>query len=164
MEEFYALGEITISIAGFAALFSILRPGHKNWTVRDNLNLIRFYMMIEVASIITIFSFLPVILLGYLDVEAGFRVSSGLYLLIMIFYQVFALNRNKRHSGRITIGGKITVIVILYMHIIMIFALLQSLGFLGVNYKTNYLVLLFATFIFNIYLFIRLIYFTVRKE
>ncbi|MBC2840076.1 hypothetical protein [Robiginitalea sp. SC105] len=164
MEEFYALGEITISIAGFAALFSILRPGHKNWTVRDSLNLIRFYMMIEVASIITIFSFLPVILQGYFEIETSFRVSSGLYLLTMILYQVFALKRNKRHSGKIAIGGNITVIVILYTHVIMVFALLQTLGFLGNNHKTNYLVLLFATFIFNIYLFIRLIYFTVRKE
>ena len=50
MDEFYALGEVTITIAGFAALFSILKPQIKTWDDSDKINLIRFYMMIEFAA------------------------------------------------------------------------------------------------------------------
>ena len=40
MDEFYALGEVTITIAGFAALFSILKPQKKTWGDVDKLNLV----------------------------------------------------------------------------------------------------------------------------
>jgi hypothetical protein len=89
MDVFYSLGEVTITIAGFAALFSILRPQKKTWNEFDIYNLIRFYMMIEFACLISIFSFLPVLLLGYVNPEIAFRLSFCIYFLVVFPYIIF---------------------------------------------------------------------------
>jgi hypothetical protein len=96
MDEFYALSQITITIAGFAALFSILKPQKDEWKAIDNINLIRFYMMIELACIISIFSYLPVILLGYFSDEITFRLSFGVLFIFSFLYNAFAIKRLKK--------------------------------------------------------------------
>lgn len=164
MDEFYALSQVTITIAGFAALFSILRPRESQWTDLDKLNLIRFYMMIEIACLISIFSFLPVILGGYFNTEVTFRLSFGFCFLIFGLYYIYGTKRNKRYSGKVAIGGVSTSIILAIGVFLLVFSFLGSLNGLGDNYKTNYLVVLFICFVMNIYLFIRLIYFTVRKD
>ena len=163
MDVFYSLGEVTITIAGFAALFSILKPQKKNWDNLDIFNLIRFYMMIEFACLISIFCFLPVILLGYFSPEIGFRLSFGLYFLIVFPYEIYGMKRAKRLSGKIAINGIRTVILLIIWSIMILYAFLGALDFLGENYKTNYLILLFLMFVSALYLFIRLIYFSIRK-
>jgi hypothetical protein len=163
MDEFFALGEITITIAGFAALFSILRSHKKSWDDADKLNLIRFYMMIEFACLISIFCFLPVILLGYFNTEIAFRLSFGLYFLVVFPYEMYGIKRNIRYSGKIAIDGVRTVVLLVIWNLILLYALLGTLGLLGENYKTNYLLLLFLMFSSAIYLFMRLIYFSIRK-
>ena len=163
MEVFYALGEVSITIAGFAALFSILRSQKKTWDDFDKLNLIRFYMMVEFACMISIFSFLPVILLGYFNPEIAFRLSFGLFFLIVFPYEIYGIKRNIRYSGKIAIDGTRTVILLIIWNIMILFALMGALNFLGENYKTNYLTLLVLMFVSALYLFIRLIYFSIRK-
>ena len=163
MDEFFALGEITITIAGFAALFSILRSQKKTWDDFDKLNLIRFYMMIEFACLISIFSFLPVILLGYFSSEIVFRLSFGLYFLVIFPYEIYGIKRNIRYSGKIAVDGIRTVILLVIWNLLILYALLGALDLLGENYKTNYLILLFLMFVSALYLFIRLIYFSIRK-
>ena len=163
MYEFFALGEITITIAGFAALFSILRPQKNTWDDSDKLNLIRFYMMIEFACLISIFSFLPVILLGYTNPEVAFRLSFSLFFLIVFPYEIYGIKRNIRYSGKIAIDGTRTVVLLIVWNLMILFALLGALGLFGENYKTNYLILLFLMFVSALYLFIRLIYFSIRK-
>lgn len=164
MDEFYALSQVTITIAGFAALFSILRPGESQWTDLDKLNLVRFYMMIEIACLVSIFSFLPIILLGYFNTEITFRLSFGFCFAIFGLYYIYGTIRNKRYSGKLAIGGLSTKIILAIGVLMLLYSLLGSLDLIGHNYKTNYLILLFVCFILNIYLFIRLIYFTVRKD
>jgi len=163
MDEFFALGEISITIAGFAALFSILRSQKKTWGDLDKLNLIRFYMMIEFACWITIFCFLPVILLAYFKTEIAFRLSFGLFCLVLIPYEVYALKRSIRYSGKIAIAGGTTVILLIIWNLIIFFALLGTLNLLGENYKANYLIVLLFMFVSALFLFIRLIYFSIRK-
>ncbi len=164
MDEFYALSQVTITIAGFAALFSILRPRESQWTDLDKLNLVRFYMMIEIACLISLFSFLPIILLGYFNTEVTFRLSFGFLFVIFTLYYIYGTRRNKRYSGKVAIGGLSTIIILTIGIFLISFSLLGSFNLLGNNYKTNYLILLFISFVMNIYLFIRLIYFTVRKD
>jgi len=163
MDEFFALGEITITIAGFAALFSILRPQKNTWDDSDKLNLIRFYMMIEFACLISIFSFLPVILLGYTNPEVAFRLSFSLFFLVVFPYEIYGIKRNIRYSGKIAIDGTRTVVLLIVWNLMILFSLLGALGLFGENYKTNYLILLFLMFVSALYLFIRLIYFSIRK-
>ena len=163
MDEFYALGEVTITIAGFAALFSILRPQKKTWGHSDKANLIRFYMMIEFACIISIFCFLPVILLGFFKTEIAFRLSSGLFCLAVIPYEIYAIKRPIRYTGKIELAGGTTVTLIIIWNLIILYALLGALDLLGDSYRTNYLIFLFLFFISDLFLFIRLIYFSIRK-
>ena len=163
MDEFYALGEVTITIAGFAALFSILKPQKKTWEFLDKSNLIRFYMMIEFACLISVFSFLPVILFGYFNPEITFRLSFGLLFFITFPYMIYGNIRNKRYTGKVLFGGIVTVILLTIWNLMILFALMGALDLLGENYKTNYLILLFLMFVSDLYLFIRLIYFSIRK-
>ncbi len=163
MDEFYALGEVTITIAGFAALFSILKPQKKTWDDSDKSNLIRFYMMIEFACLISIFSFLPVILFGYFNPEITFRLSFGVTFLITFPFMIYGTKRNKRLTGKVLINGVTTAILIIIWSLMILFALMGALDLLGENYKTNYLILLFLMFVSDLYLFIRLIYFSIRK-
>lgn len=163
MEVFYALGEVSITIAGFAALFSILRPQKKTWDEFDRYNLTRFYMMIEFGCLTSAFCFLPVILLGYFNPEIAFRISFGLYFLVIVPYIIFGLRRVKRLSGKIAINGIRTIILLIIWHIMALFSAMGALDLLGENYKTNYLTLLFLMFVSALYLFIRLIYFSIRK-
>ena len=163
MDEFFALGEITITIAGFAALFSILKTQKKSWDSFDKLNLIRFYMMIEFTCLISIFSFLPVILLDYFNTEIAFRLSFGLFFLVVFPYEIYGIKRNIRYSGKVAIDGVRTVVLLVIWNLIILYALFGTLGLLGENFKTNYLTLLFLMFTSALYLFIRLIYFSIRK-
>ena len=163
MDVFYALGEVSITIAGFAALFSILRPQKKTWGHSDKANLIRFYMMIEFACIISIFCFLPVILLGFFKTEIAFRLSSGLFCLAVIPYEIYAIKRPIRYTGKIELAGGTTVTLIVIWNLIILYALLGALDLLGDSYRTNYLIFLFLFFISDLFLFIRLIYFSIRK-
>lgn len=123
MDEFYSLGEITITIAGFAALFSILKLQKKTWGDLDRVNLIRFYMMIEFACLISIFCFLPVILLGCFKIEIAFRLSSGLFCTVVIPYEIYAIKRNIRYTGKIELAGGTTVTLIIIWNLIILFAL-----------------------------------------
>ena len=164
MDVFYSLAEVTITIAGFAALFSILRPQKKTWNEFDIYNLIRFYMMIEFACIISVFSFLPVLLLGYTSTEVTFRLSFSLYNLVVIPYIIFGMRRARRLSGKIAINGIRTVILLIIWISLTLYAGMGALDLLGENYKSNYLTLLFIMFASALYLFIRLIYFSIRKD
>ena len=163
MDVFYALGEVSITIAGFAALFSILRPQKKTWDEFDRYNLTRFYMMIEFGCLTSIFCILPALFLGYTDSENAFRLSFGLYFLIIVPYIIFGLRRVKRLSGKIAINGIRTVILLIIWHLMALYSVLGALDLLGENYQTNYLTLLFLMFVSALYLFIRLIYFSIRK-
>ncbi len=164
MGEFYALSQISFTIAGFAALFSILKINKGDWTNLDKLNLIRFYVMIELACLVSIYSFFPIILTGYFNTEISFRLSFGLCSAMISLYMIYSLRRNKKYSNKIAISGLPTIFFLAIVILLLVFALLGTFDFIGNKYKTNYLVLLFVMFMQNIYLFIRLIYFTVRKE
>ena len=65
--------------------------------------------------------------------------------------------------GKIAIDGTRTVILLLIWNLLLLFALMGTLDLLGENYKTNYLILLYLMFVSALYLFIRLIYFSIRK-
>ncbi len=164
MEELYTLSQVSITIAGFATLFTTLKPHRNNWDGLDNINLIRFYMMIELACMISVFSFLPVILLGYFDKAISFRLSFGIYSCIWLPYIIYATNRNKRYLGKVNITGISTIIIIALGIFALFFSMCCALNILGENYKTNYLILLYTSFLVNIYLFLRLIYFTIKNS
>lgn len=164
MDVFYSLGEVTITIAGFAALFSILKPQKKTWDEFDKYNLTRFYMMIEFACLTSFFSFLPALLLGYANPDIAFRLSFALYFLIIVPYIIFGMKRTKRLSGKIAINGIRTIIILIFWHLMTLYSLMGALDLLGENYKTNYFTLLLLMFISALYLFIRLIYFSIRKD
>ncbi len=165
MDEFYALSQITITIAGFAALFSILKPQKGEWKDIDNINLVRFYMMIELACIVSIFSYLPVILLGYFSNEITFRLSFGILFIISFLYDIFAIKRVKKRLKISPTGrkAKFSLLIIIGL-LFLLFELLGAVNCLGSNYKTNYLIILFSKFILNVYFFIRLIYFSTQKK
>jgi hypothetical protein len=120
-------------------------------------------MMIEFACLISIFSFLPVLLLGYVNPEIAFRLSFGLFFIIVFPYEIYGMKRNIRYMGKIAIDGTRTVILLIIWNLLLLFALMETLDLLGENYKTNYLILLFLMFVSALYLFIRLIYFSIRK-
>ncbi len=122
MDEFYALGEVTITIAGFAALFSILKPQKKTWGDSDKSNLIRFYMMIEFACLISIFCFLPVILSGYFNTEITFRLTFGLYFLVTFPFMIYGTKRNKRLTGKVLINGITTAILIIIWSLMILYS------------------------------------------
>ncbi len=165
MDEFYALSQITITIAGFAALFSILKPQKGEWKDIDNINLVRFHMMIELACIVSIFSYLPVILLGYFSNEITFRLSFGILFIFSFIYNIFAIKRLKKLLNISSTGGKARFYFLIFIGLLFpLFELLGAVNYLGSNYKTNYLIVLFSKFILNIFFFIRLIYFSTRKE
>ncbi len=161
MDEFYALSQITITIAGFAALFSILKPQKGEWKDIDNINLVRFYMMIELACIVSIFSYLPVILLGYFSNEITFRLSFGI---LFIIYNIFAIKRVKKRMKIWRAGRGAKLFLLIIMMLLLLFEFLGAINCLGSNYKTNYLIALFSKFILNIYFFIRLIHFSTRQQ
>ena len=96
MDEFYTLSELAITIAGFAALFSILKQKTEPFELADKLNLIRFYMMIELACMMVILCYTPIILSGYFDSETTYRLSSLVFLILNVFYYFFGTKRNKR--------------------------------------------------------------------
>ena len=164
MDEFYVLAQLSITIAGFAALFSILKPSKIEWTDLDKLNLVRFYVMIEMACLISIYSFLPIILLGFLNEETSFRISFGFGFLTWPIYLLYIFKRNKRFSGKIAIGGLSSAIMQAIGISVILYCLIGSLNYLGNNYKTNYLISIFIFFIIDLWLFIRLIYGTIRKN
>lgn len=164
MDDFYYLAQITTTIAGFAALFSILKHTSKNWNNETKVNLIRFYIMIELACIITVFCFVPIVLFDYFSEDVTFRLSFGSYFLLSLLYYLFALRRNRRITGLVNIAGTSTKIVRLFSISILIFALCGALDLLGTHYKTNYLISLILVFIINLYMFLRLIYFSTRRE
>ena len=164
MDDFYYLAQITATIAGFAALFSILKHKNKDWNEDAKVNLIRFYIMIELACIITVFCFVPIVLSDYFNTELTFRLSFGSHFILSVGYYFFTLKRNKRITGLVNIAGTSTKIVRLFSIMILLFALCGSLDLLGSHYKTNYLVSLILVFIINLYMFLRLIYFSTRRE
>ncbi|NNM22727.1 MAG: hypothetical protein HKO54_04165 [Flavobacteriaceae bacterium] len=164
MDDFYYLAQITTTIAGFAALFSILKHSNKTWNDLAKVNLIRFYIMIELACIITIFCFVPIVLSEYFEQEVTFRVSFGSHFLFSTIYYVFALKRNKRITGLVNIAGTSTKIVRIFSIGVLIFAVFGALNFLGDHYKTNYLISLILVFLINLYMFLRLIYFSMSRE
>ena len=164
MEELYALSKMSISIAGFTALFVVLKPSHIEWSTYDKVNLIRFYMMIELACIVTLFSFLPIVLLGYFDTEISFRGSFGLFNCIGLLYLIYTIRRNKHYTGKVKVAGYSTIIVMVFGIFIILLSILGALNLIGNNYKANYLLLLFLSFCLDIYLFVRLIYFGIKKN
>lgn len=164
MDDFYYLAQITTTIAGFAALFSILKPARKIWDTESKVNLIRFYIMIELACIITVFCFVPIVLSDYFSVEITFRVSFGSHFLFSTLYYFFALKRNKRITGKVNVAGTSTKIVRLFSVGVLVFALCGTIDILGTHYETNYLISLILVFIINLYMFLRLIYFSMRRN
>ena len=84
--------------------------------------------------------------------------------IIFLLYNIYAFKRNKSYSGKLAIGGLSTKIIATIGILLLFLSLLGALDFIGSNYKTNYLALLFVLFMVNAYFFIRLIYFTVRKN
>ena len=162
MDPFYTLSELAITLTGFAALFSILKSQNTKWDDLDKLNLVRFFVMIELGCLTAILCFAPIILTGYLNEDLAYRVSSFLAFVLLISYNIFALRRHKKISGRIDIGGLSTKIIRLIAILYIIMAILNSLSLVGVNYKSNYLILMVWMFITGLYFFIRLIYFSIH--
>ena len=161
MEAFYTLSQLAITIAGFAALFSILKIKDSKWSELDKLNLVRFYVMIELACIIAAFCFLPIIFSGYLSDNNAYRLSFALFFILSIVYHFFWIGRSKRISGKANIGGVSSKIIRLLGNVAGLFAIVNAIGLIGFNYKSNYLALMFLLFIMDLYVFIRLIYFSI---
>ncbi|QIE58746.1 hypothetical protein G5B37_03970 [Rasiella rasia] len=164
MDEFYTLSQLAISIAGFAALFSILKPKTDSYELTDKLNLIRFYVMIELACMVVILCYLPIILLGYFNPEITYKLSFLTFLILSGIYHVFAMKRNKRVSKKINIGGISTIIIRILTIIGFIFAIFNLTGVISSQFRENYLMLIFLIFSMDIYFFIRLIYFSIGKK
>ena len=164
MDEFYTLSQLAITIAGFAALFSILKQKTGSFELADKINLVRFYMMIELACMMVILCYTPIILSGYFDSETTYRLSSLVLLILNVSYYIFAVKRNKRYSGKKNIGGTTSMILRIVSICGAICAFVNCIGVIGSHFRENYLLLLFVMFIANMYLFIRLIYFSIGQK
>ena len=164
MDEFYTLSQLAISIAGFAALFSVLKPKTESYELIDKLNLIRFYVMIELACMVVILCYIPIILSGYFDSEITYRLSFLAFLIISVSHHVISMNRNKKLSEKTNIGGISTIILRILTIIGFVFAFVNLIGIIGSHFRENYLLLIFLIFTMDIYFFIRLIYFSIGKK
>lgn len=164
MSEFYTLSQLAISIAGFAALLSILKPKHTKWQRTDKVNLIRFYIMIELACIIATFCFFPIIFSGYLSDECTYRISFTLCFFSLFGYNIFALMRNKRILGQMNFAGNISKVIRLIGILSILFALINSLGYMGTHFRANYLILMYVGFNVSLFHFFRLIYYSIQQD
>ena len=164
MDEFYTLSQLAISIAGFAALFSVLKPQTESYELDDKLNLIRFYVMIELACLIVILCYIPIILSGYFDSEITYKLSFLTFLILSILHHSFSLKRNRKISGKINIGGTSTKFLRILTIIGFAFAFVNLTGIIGSHFRENYLLLIFLIFTMDIYFFIRLIYFSISQK
>ncbi|MBT3208123.1 MAG: hypothetical protein HN704_04415 [Bacteroidetes bacterium] len=161
MDELLTLSELSVTIAGFAALFSILNPKIEKWTELDKVNLIRFYMMVELACIVAVFCIIPVVLKGYLEPETTFRSVSVLHFFTMIVYNYAALVRNKKHLRKLNIAGFSTVVIRILAIVIIVIALLNGLGTFKSYYRESYMFNMYLIFVVDIYFFLRLLYFSI---
>ena len=164
MDAFYTLSQLAITMAGFAALFSIIKLQKSEWNELDILNLMRFYVMIELACLIAIYCFLPVIFSGYLSDDNAYRLSFALFFVMWILYRFFMIRRNMKILGKRKFSGLADIIFRLLALIAALFALMNVFGLVGSNYKSNYLSLMLWVLIFNMAIFIRLIYFSINTK
>jgi len=164
MDAFYNLSQLAITMAGFAALFSILKLQKSEWNELDILNLMRFYVMIELACLIAIYCYLPVIFSGYLSDDNAYRLSFALFFVMWIVYLSFTRSRNKRILGKRKFSGISDIIFRLLALIGALFAITNVFGLVGPSYKSNYLSLMLWVLIFNMAIFIRLIYFSINTK
>ena len=164
MQDFHSLSQITITIAGFAALFSLLEPEVDTSSVDYKINVIRFFMMVELACTVTLFCFLPIILISYFPGEHTFRVSSGIYFLANVGYFIYCIRRNNHLLGKVAIDGISTKIIIAVSICLAALGLYNSSGLYGSNYQETYTLIVFLTFLFNSYFFLRLIRFAINVE
>ncbi|MBT3208124.1 MAG: hypothetical protein HN704_04420 [Bacteroidetes bacterium] len=164
MEELLTLSELSVTIAGFAALFSILNPKVEKWTDLDKVNLVRFYMMVELACIVAVFCVIPVVLKGYFDEDTTFRSASALHCFVMVSYNIAALVRNKKYFGKLNITKISTTIIRILAVVIIAISFLNGSGIFESHYRENYMFNLYLIFCVDIYFFLRLLYFTVGKR
>jgi hypothetical protein len=163
METLHTLAEVTITIVGFAALFSILKVKKGKWNDRAKWNLIRFYSMIEFGVILMFFCFLPIILSGFLDTQLAFRISSILLLVGIILLIILTFKRNNKLKCASYNSAISTKILFFAGFVILITDFLNVFGILGTNLEANYLAIMFCLLIYSLYFFVRLIYFSIDK-
>lgn len=157
IETFRNLAELTITIVGFSALISLLQK-RKNITHKDRVNQIRFSAMLEQAIVALIFSYLPIILINYLEFDLTFRLCSGLFGIAGILYFRVAMKRNKKITGKVNVVKNVTFIYWILAILINLASFMNAFGFLGQDLESNYLSILFTVILFSVSLFIRLIY------
>jgi len=157
MEEFYVLSQLAIATAGFAALASLLKPKSEKTDLDYKLNLARFYVMIELAVTVAAFGFLPAVISSFLPEGLSFRISSAIFLIFFLLIYKVVINRNKKLSGKVNIGGMHTIIMRVLALISMLILLIISFGFVKPFYKESYLVALYIIFLLSLNLFYRLI-------
>lgn len=164
MEEYYVLCELAITTAGFAALASLIKPKSSELNLASRVNLVRFYIMIEFAVTVCAFGFLPIVLNGFLDEELNYRISSGLFFIFAIPMYKYALNRNKRLSGKINIGGVHSKVLRIIALTALLISLINAIGLLKPYYSESYLAALYIIFLLSLNLFYRLIINSVKQD
>jgi len=158
METLRTLAEVTITIAGFAALATLLRVSKSDWKFHDNVNLIAFYIMIETSAINTAVCFIPIVISNYLTLPLTFRVSAGIFFFINITYAIFLVRRIMKLFGKLNPTGLESIILWIVYFASLIFILFTALGLLGTNYQGNFIAIIFINLIFCLFFFLRLIY------
>ena len=163
-ENFHSLSQIAITIAGFAALFSLLEDRKVSKSLAYRVNLIRFFMMVELACMIAFFCFLTIIVVSYYPTEDTFKTLSWFYIPVNLGYLKICLDRNVALTNKRIIDGNNTRAVIIFSVLFALLALYNAVGYHGSNYQETYTLILFLTFLFNLYFFLRLIQFSITVE
>jgi hypothetical protein len=148
--------QIGMALAGFAGLVTLLgRPSPK----RDaRLNAIRFRSMVELSLALAAFSLLPFLPAELGASESGaWRVASGFYAAVAIFFVSHSVVRNRRELGRILIYGGVTAALMALCVAVAVALALNATGAFRVPAGV-YFVALFANFLGAAFFFIRLLY------
>jgi len=164
MEEYYILCQLAITTAGFAALASLIKPKSQSLDLGYKLNLVRFYIMIEFAVTVAAFGFLPIVLMGFLDEELNFRISSGILFAFAVPLYKYTMNRNKALSGTVNIGGMHTKVTRIFGLTAILILLINAIGLLKPYYSESYLAALYIIFLLSLNLFYRLIINSVKQH
>ena len=157
------MAEVNIAIVGFATLVTIFREKVVNWKFTDRRNMIRFIMMVELALLNVIFSYIPMVIKLVFPSVSSFGVSSIIYGVFCSCYFPYVHSRNKRLAGKEQVSN-INAIIIYTLSIIMIFyALSIGTGLLGPNHQGLYLFIMLYIIILEMYFFIGLIHYSIPQ-
>ena len=148
--------QIGMALAGFAGLVTLL--GHPSPKGDARLNAIRFRSMVELSLALAAFSLLPFLPAELGASESGaWRISSGFYAAIAVFFVTHSVVRNRRDLGRVLIYGGVTAALIALCLGVALALVLNAAGVFHAPAGV-YFASLFTNFLGAAFFFIRLLY------